>query len=150
MIRSPFGTYRPGTEAPAAREAVPTQQDERAVGVPAPRADEAGSAAVAPPRPRTGVAALVISRGPDQGAVFPLERDTTVLGRHRDCDIVLGDVTVSRYHTEIRRDGENFAIQDAGSLNGTYLNRQVVDRAVLADGDEIWVGKVRFTFHAGS
>ncbi|MEU6132216.1 FHA domain-containing protein [Saccharopolyspora sp. NPDC047091] len=148
MIRSPFGTYRPGSEAPAGREAVPTQQDERAVGVPAPRADEAG--AVVPPRPRTGAAALVVSRGPEQGAVFPLERDTTVLGRHRDCDIVLGDVTVSRYHTEIRREGADFAIRDAGSLNGTYLNRQVVDRAVLAEGDEIWVGKVRFTFRAGS
>ena len=141
MIRSPFGTFRPGTED-AARAA-------GTVGVPEPRVDEA----VAPPQvvsPRTGTAALVVSRGPERGAVFPLERSCTVLGRHRDCDIVLGDVTVSRYHTEIRREGDGYVIQDAGSLNGTYVNRQVVDRAVLAEGDEIWVGKVRFTFRAGS
>ncbi|MFR9732188.1 FHA domain-containing protein [Saccharopolyspora sp. MS10] len=140
MIRSPFGTYRPGTED-AARAADP-------VAVPEPRADEA----VAQPlvRPRTGAAALVVARGPDRGAVFPLERPCTVLGRHRDCDIVLGDVTVSRYHTEIRREGDGYVIQDAGSLNGTYVNRHVVDSSNLAEGDEIWVGKVRFTFHAGS
>lgn len=146
MIRSPFGTFRPGSQDAAARP-----RDESTVGVPAPRVDEVGTA---PPesmvRPRTGTAALVVSRGPEQGAVFPLEQNCTVLGRHRDCDIVLGDVTVSRYHTEIRWEGGGFVIQDAGSLNGTYLNRQVVDRAELADGDEIWVGKVRFTFYAGS
>ncbi|MBB5069281.1 FHA domain-containing protein [Saccharopolyspora gloriosae] len=145
MIRSPFGTFRPGSQDAAG------SREESTVGVPAPRADEA---ATAPPhsmvQPRTGTAALVVSRGPEQGAVFPLEQNCTVLGRHRDCDIVLGDVTVSRYHTEIRREGDGFVIQDAGSLNGTYLNRQVVDRAALAEGDEIWVGKVRFTFYAGS
>lgn len=148
MIRSPFGTFRPGYQDAAARP-----RDESTVGVPAPRADEAGFAAAAPQsmvRQRTGTAALVVSRGPEEGAVFPLEQNCTVLGRHRDCDIVLGDVTVSRYHTEIRWEGDHFAIQDAGSLNGTYLNRQVVDRAVLTEGDEIWVGKVRFTFYAGS
>ncbi len=148
MIRSPFGTFRPGSQDPAA-----SPQDENIVGVPAPRADEPGLATAAPDsmvRPRTGTAALVVARGPEEGAVFSLEQSCTVLGRHRDCDIVLGDVTVSRYHTEIRREGDGFVIQDAGSLNGTYLNRHVVDRAVLTEGDEIWVGKVRFTFHAGS
>lgn len=146
MIRSPFGTYRPGSQDTAARP-----QDESAVGVPAPRGDEAGFAAAPQSmvRPRTGTAALVVSRGPEQGAVYPLEQNCTVLGRHRDCDIVLGDVTVSRYHTEVRWEGGRFVVRDAGSLNGTYLNRRVVDSAELADGDEIWVGKVRFTFYEG-
>jgi pSer/pThr/pTyr-binding forkhead associated (FHA) protein len=126
---------------------------EGTVEVPAPRTDQADTDQPGQRGPvgvRSGTAALVVARGPATGVVFPLDKPCTVLGRHRDCDIVLSDVTVSRYHTEIRRDGDKFVVRDAGSLNGTYLNRQVVDRAELNDGDEIWVGKVRFTFQAGS
>jgi len=134
---------------PAAHD-VESRQDQVATrtgtsgAVPAPRTP--APAADRPGRPRSGAAALVVSRGPAQGAVFTLSGATTVLGRHRDCDIVLSDVTVSRYHTEIVREGDRYFVVDAGSLNGTYLNRQVVDRAELSDGDEIWVGKVRFRF----
>ena len=64
-------------------------------------------------------------------------------------DIVLGDVTVSRYHTEIRREGADFAIRDAGSLNGTYVNRTSVDSAVLRNGDEVQIGKYRFLYYVG-
>jgi pSer/pThr/pTyr-binding forkhead associated (FHA) protein len=68
-------------------------------------------------------------------------------GRHPDSDIFLDDITVSRRHAEFRRENGKFRIVDAGSLNGTYINRQPVDSAVLlANHDEIQIGKVRLVF----
>jgi pSer/pThr/pTyr-binding forkhead associated (FHA) protein len=69
------------------------------------------------------------------------------IGRHPECDIVVDDPTVSRRHAEVRREGGRYVLVDHGSLNGTYVNREPRDRALLADGDELWVGKARFTFH---
>jgi pSer/pThr/pTyr-binding forkhead associated (FHA) protein len=89
---------------------------------------------------------LVVKRGPDAGAGYAVTQSLTTIGRHRDCDIVLDDGTVSRYHAELRREQGRYMITDAGSLNGTYLNRRPVDHAELTDGDELWIGKFRFTF----
>jgi pSer/pThr/pTyr-binding forkhead associated (FHA) protein len=89
---------------------------------------------------------LVIKRGPDAGAGYPVTQELTTIGRHRDCDIVLDDGTVSRYHAELRWQNDRYVIADAGSLNGTYLNRRPVDSAELIDGDELWIGKFRFVF----
>lgn len=101
------------------------------------------------PRPRQAAEAqarLVISRGPDAGRELTLDQATTSFGRHRDCDVVLEDVTVSRYHADILHEGGRYVLVDDGSLNGTYLNRKPIDRAELSDGDEIWIGKARFVF----
>lgn len=93
-------------------------------------------------------ARLVVQRGPGAGTALALTAPVTTIGRHQDCDIVIDDHTVSRRHAELRRDGDLFRLADAGSLNGTYLNRRPVDQRELADGDEIWIGKARFTFRA--
>ena len=93
-----------------------------------------------------GSALLVVTRGPNRGAWFPLDQPVTTLGRHIDSDIFLDDATVSRRHAEFRcMDGE-FRLTDVGSLNGTYLNRTPVDSVVVADGDEIRIGKFRLAF----
>jgi pSer/pThr/pTyr-binding forkhead associated (FHA) protein len=73
-----------------------------------------------------------------------------VIGRHPDSDIFLDDVTVSRKHAEIRRGDDGFGLHDVGSLNGTYVNRERVEEAPLASGDEIQVGKFKLVFLAGS
>lgn len=91
-------------------------------------------------------AQLVISRGSHAGTALALTAPETTIGRHRECDIVFDDVTVSRKHAEIRRHGDRYTITDAGSLNGTYLNRRPIEFAELSEGDEVWVGKVRFIF----
>ena len=49
----------------------------------------------------------------------------------------LDDVTVSRRHAELVRDGETFSIRDLGSLNGTYVNRRRIESTVLEDDDGI-------------
>jgi pSer/pThr/pTyr-binding forkhead associated (FHA) protein len=96
-----------------------------------------------------GSGLLVVTRGPNAGARFLLDQATRTAGRHRNSDIFLDDVTVSRQHAEFRCVSGEFQVVDIGSLNGTYLNRQPVDSAVLADGDEVQIGKFRLLFLTG-
>lgn len=72
--------------------------------------------------------------------------EAVTIGRSPECSIFLDDVTVSREHAEISAGGQGFRIRDAGSLNGTYINRVRVDAVDLRNGDEIQIGKYRFKF----
>jgi pSer/pThr/pTyr-binding forkhead associated (FHA) protein len=96
-----------------------------------------------------GQALLTIQRGPNAGSKFLIDKDVTTAGRHPESDIFLDDVTVSRRHAEFRRDDRKFFIRDAGSLNGTYVNRKRVEEAQLASGDELQIGKFKLTFYTG-
>ena len=96
-----------------------------------------------------GHALLVVQRGPGAGSRFLLDEDQVNAGRHPDSQIFLDDVTVSRRHAEFRRSGEEFTVSDAGSLNGTYVNRDRIDRVQLSDGDEVQIGKYRLVFFSG-
>ncbi|MGH3929386.1 MAG: glycogen accumulation regulator GarA [Pseudonocardiaceae bacterium] len=97
----------------------------------------------------SGCALLVVKRGPNAGSRFLLDQATTSAGRHPESDIFLDDVTVSRRHAEFRREADEFVVADVGSLNGTYVNREPVDIAVLASGDEVQIGKFRLVFLTG-
>ncbi len=97
----------------------------------------------------TGHALLVVQRGPGAGSRFLLDADQVNAGRHPDSEIFLDDVTVSRRHAEFHRDGGAFTVADTGSLNGTYVNRDRIDRVQLNDGDEVQIGKYRLVFFAG-
>ena len=94
-----------------------------------------------------GSALLIVRRGPTVGARFLLDTDATVAGRHPDADIFLDDVTVSRRHAEITREGKVFSIRDLDSLNGTYLEGSRTAGGPLQDGSEIQIGKYRMTFY---
>jgi pSer/pThr/pTyr-binding forkhead associated (FHA) protein len=95
----------------------------------------------------SGSALLVVQRGPNAGSRFLLDQPVTLAGRHPDSDILLDDVTVSRRHAEFRLDKDgNWAVADVGSLNGTYVNRQPVDSTVLANNDQVQIGKFRLVF----
>lgn len=91
----------------------------------------------------TDAAVLIVRSGPQAGDRFTLRDGVTRLGRHPDSEIILDDITVSRRHVEIERTDEGYVVTDAGSLNGTYVNQERVDRAVLHHGDELQVGKFR-------
>ena len=97
-----------------------------------------------------GSALLVVKRGPNAGSRFLLDQPVTSAGRHPDSDIFLDDVTVSRRHAEFRRERGTFAVYDVGSLNGTYVNRQRIDSALLSGGDEVQIGKFRLVFLTGA
>jgi pSer/pThr/pTyr-binding forkhead associated (FHA) protein len=94
----------------------------------------------------SGAALLVVKRGPNAGARFVLDQPVTAAGRHPGSMIYLDDVTVSRRHAEFRMENGQFWVVDVGSLNGTYVNREPVESASLADGDEIQIGKFRLVF----
>ncbi len=96
-----------------------------------------------------GSALLIVKRGPNAGSRFLLDQPTTSAGRHPDSDIFLDDVTVSRRHAEFRLENNEFQVVDVGSLNGTYVNREPVDSALLTNGDEVQIGKFRLVFLTG-
>ncbi|KHL03142.1 signal peptide protein [Sinomonas humi] len=95
-----------------------------------------------------GSALLIAHSGPNSGARFLLDSEATTVGRHPNADIFLDDVTVSRRHAEFRRTPSGaFEVVDAGSLNGTYVNHDRVDRVVLWTGAEVQIGKFRLTYY---
>ena len=97
--------------------------------------------------PAAAVPSLVVrSGGGRAGESFDAIGDRALIGRSSECDVFLDDVTVSRRHAELVRDGAAYTIRDLGSLNGTFVNRRRIESIVLDDDDEVQVGKYRMTF----
>ena len=150
--RTSEGSDKQGQAHPAAHESAP---ETTSIGLP--------PAAAAPSEPSlsendheaisalpSGSALLIAHSGANQGARFLLDQDVTTVGRHPDAEIFLDDVTVSRRHLNFHRVDSGFEIEDLGSLNGTYVNHDRVDRYQLKSGDEVQIGKFRLTYYAGS
>lgn len=99
-----------------------------------------------------GKGLLIVHRGPAAGNRFLLDGPEDSAGRHPDSDIFLDDITVSRHHSVFRRGSTGqFVVEDNGSLNGTYVNRALIDGEVaLKTGDEVQIGKFRMMFFAGT
>jgi pSer/pThr/pTyr-binding forkhead associated (FHA) protein len=94
-----------------------------------------------------GIGMLVVRRGPGTGSRFLLDEDVISAGRHPDSDIFLDDVTVSRRHAQVVREGSGYVVRDVGSLNGTYVNRERIEGDTpLASGDELQVGRFKLVF----
>lgn len=95
-------------------------------------------------------ALLIATRGALSGSRYLLDEDEVTVGRDPRADILLDDSTVSRQHAVFRRENGAYTVIDAGSLNGTYVNRQRVDKATLKNGDEIMIGKFRLIYFMNS
>ena len=91
-------------------------------------------------------AILVVRSGPNEGARFSLTSSDSFIGRHPDSTICLDDVTVSRRHAHVERAGDAVVLRDLGSLNGTYVNQERIEEAVLSHGDEVQIGRYRMVF----
>jgi pSer/pThr/pTyr-binding forkhead associated (FHA) protein len=92
-------------------------------------------------------AALIIRAGGGRaGESFAVEGERMTIGRRPDSAVFLDDITVSRDHALLVHRGSDWYIDDCGSLNGTYVNRERIDSRRLADGDELQVGKYKLTF----
>ena len=91
-------------------------------------------------------ALLVVVSGPDAGAQILLDTDVVTVGRSPNADIFLDDVTVSRKHAEFVRTPSGFSLRDTGSLNGTYVGRQLIDSVELRNGADVQIGKFRMIF----
>jgi pSer/pThr/pTyr-binding forkhead associated (FHA) protein len=97
-----------------------------------------------------GSALLIVQRGPGAGSRYLLDIDVVSAGRHPESDIFLDDITVSRRHVEFHRTEGSYRVHDVGSLNGTYVNRDRIDDALLQNGDEVRIGKFRLVFFASA
>ncbi|MBM6676789.1 FHA domain-containing protein [Olsenella uli] len=96
---------------------------------------------------------LTIVKGPQIGEVFELDAPQITLGRDPRNSVFLNDMTVSRHHA--RMDLGNIAsgyatIEDLGSLNGTWVDGAIANRASLKDGSTIQIGTFRMVFHTNA
>jgi pSer/pThr/pTyr-binding forkhead associated (FHA) protein len=91
-------------------------------------------------------AMILIARGPNKGSRFLITAEGVSVGRAVTSSIFLDDITVSRTHATITKDGNSFVLKDAGSLNGTYINNVSVTEHVLVSGDEFQIGKFHLLF----
>lgn len=97
-----------------------------------------------------GHAALIVIKGAQAGELWTLDSPEIEVGRVESCGLFLDDITVSRHHAFFRRTESGWSIEDQGSLNGTYVNRGLATgKTALHSGDEVQIGKFRFTFHEG-
>ena len=85
-----------------------------------------------------------------EGRAVVLGSQGAVLGRSRDCDVVINDENVSRRHAEVRPSGGSWIVRDLGSTNGVKVNGRRIDRGSggqsLRDGDRIEIGLSTLTF----
>jgi len=89
------------------------------------------------------VPSLFVIQGRNRGTRFDLARHEGAMsiGREAGNFVQLDDNEVSRRHAEIRRVGETLVVGDLKSSNGTWLNNRKIERAELASGDHIQVGR---------
>jgi pSer/pThr/pTyr-binding forkhead associated (FHA) protein len=93
---------------------------------------------------------LWVVAGVHRGKTFRIAGADVRLGRATDNDVQFPDRSVSRHHCRIRRDGENWWIEDLGSTNGTFVSGCAVLRPkVLRHGDVVVAGLSRFIFQEG-
>ncbi len=92
-------------------------------------------------------AVFVEREGKAVGTEYPLRKDRVTIGRHRESDIFLGDLAVSRLHTTVLRDPSGqLIVHDENSANGTFVNGQRITDHVLREGDVVQIGSTVLVF----
>ncbi len=128
---------------------LPARTDDTTVSLPAIDAEAREEPSPSVDELPEGTGMLVVRRGPNAGSSYLLDTETTTAGRHPDSNIFLDDITVSRRHARFSRRREGYVVEDVGSLNGTYVNRDRVEEAPLRNGDEVQIGRFRLAFLIG-
>ncbi|MCC6334496.1 MAG: sigma 54-dependent Fis family transcriptional regulator [Myxococcales bacterium] len=88
---------------------------------------------------------LVLVNTPDAGKNYPLV-EALRIGKAPDNDVVIEHPTVSRNHLVVRRQGDQFLVQDLGSTNGTFIDGAQVREGFLRPGALLEVGDVQLRF----
>lgn len=81
-----------------------------------------------------------------KGSVFTIEDLPVVIGRETAATLCIADASVSRRHSQIEKDKDQFVILDLDSLNGTFINDVPVKRRKLLHGDRVRIGDSQFLF----
>ncbi|MCL2882508.1 MAG: DUF3662 domain-containing protein [Coriobacteriia bacterium] len=107
-------------------------------------------APVSPPAPEPEIRAYLTLE--NFGPLALAGKQSVGVGRQDDNDLVIADANVSRHHARLEHERNGWAIVDLGATNGTLLNNQRVDRALLHNGDVITIGVTKIGYHerAGS
>lgn len=135
LVREPARASRPAERAPEPAEFGRTMVHSTAERLQEPlQRERRGREGL---RPRT---AYLLA----EGKRMPVGPRGVVLGRSRDCDLVLADANISRHHAEVRPAGEGWTVDDLGSTNGVRVNGRPVDGPTpVGPGDRIELGTVR-------
>lgn len=105
---------------------------------------------IVPSKVDLGSACLVVIYGVELGKRIPLGGAAIECGRAVQADVPLDDDAVSRRHAQIAWSGTAHVLRDLGSTNGTYVNDRQVKEKLLADGDQIKIGRTIFKFLSGN
>ncbi len=93
---------------------------------------------------------LLMLKGDAPGRIFELRGESTVIGRHPDCDVQLNVEAVSRRHARIRKSERSLLIEDLDSRNGTHVNGMPITAPVpLEDGSYVQLCDYVFLFQGG-
>ncbi|RKH16953.1 FHA domain-containing protein [Corallococcus praedator] len=125
----------PEQEDPPLDDELEDEPPEEAEEEPAEEADE-----------EEGASLYLVTESGEQEKII---KDRYVIGRGKHCDFVINSGKVSREHAVIARDGGEFYIEDLGSSNGTWFNKQRIKRRKVEDGDEYFIcsEKIRLVIH---
>ena len=98
----------------------------------------------APSAPHSDEVVIVGAAGQDR---VELTKETSIVGRHEESDLLLDDVSVSRHHATFTRTASGrITLRDLNSLNGSYVNGVRVEETTLRSADEIQIGKFKLVF----
>jgi hypothetical protein len=84
----------------------------------------------------------------DSGERLSIDKDHMVIGRSRNCDIILPSAKVSRQHATLTMDDGELFIEDLGSANGLWKNGQRIEKDKIASGDIVVVSDETLRFEA--
>jgi pSer/pThr/pTyr-binding forkhead associated (FHA) protein len=95
----------------------------------------------------TTAAHLIIQEGPRAGKRLEIWKDLTTIGRSRDCDIFLEDISVHRKQASIKRTANGFVLRDDHGTGDSFVNGQSVNEQLLKHGDQILFGNTKLAFY---
>jgi hypothetical protein len=95
------------------------------------------------------VKVIEATHGPLSGQLFPIEEESTLIGRDGDCDIQLVESAASRKHALLSvEENGRVILRDLGSRNGTWVAGRRIEEVTLRDGDKLGFGESGFTYLA--
>ncbi len=99
------------------------------------------------PMEYTTTAHLIIQDGPRAGKRLEIWKDLTTIGRSRDCDIFLEDISVHRKQASIVRTPAGFMLRDDNGKGDSFVNGQPIKEQLLKHGDQLLFGNTRLVFY---
>ena len=99
------------------------------------------------PQEYTTAAYLIIQEGPRAGKRLEIWKDLTTIGRSRDCDIFLEDISVHRKQASIVRTVAGFVLRDDHGKGDSFVNGQSIKEQLLKHGDQLLFGNTKLVFY---